>query len=163
MNEKNDDSAIFSGPEISGRDENDLENEVENELLESSEESDGEEPDSKKSKMMEEPTKEVKQVKTVRELRAESQQSNQSGTDDSEEAKHIELIHVTEKPAFMSLNCTFSTCNKKFKSWNQLCKHTRIYHYIVGIKCDRCPIYLETEDDLGLHIGRLLLKYFLRF
>ena len=113
--------------------------------------------------MTEEPTKEVKQVKTVRELRAERPQSYQSGNDESEEAKHIELIHVTEKPEFMTLNCTFSTCNKKFKSHNQLCKHTRSYHYIVGKKCDRCPIYLETEDDLWLHIGRLLLKYFLRF
>ena len=63
----------------------------------------------------------------------------------------------------MTLNCTFSTCSKKLKSYNQLCKHTRSYHYIVGKKCDRCPIYLETEDDLWLHIGRLLLKYFLRF
>ena len=136
MTDKNNDSAFFSAPEISVRDED----EVENQLLESTEESDGEEPDSKK-------------------LRVEREQSNQSGNDEPEEVKHIELIHVTEKPAFMTLNCTFSTCSKTFKTYNQLCKHIRSYHYVVGKKCDRCPMYLETEDDLALHIGRYFLIF----
>ena len=84
--------------------------------------------------MKKEPTKEVKQVKTVRELREEKQQSNQSGNDESEEAEHIELIYVTGKQEFMTLPCTFSTCSKKFKSCNELCKHTRRSHYIMGKK-----------------------------
>ena len=135
---------------------------LENDLLRSEESGEDEEPDSKKPKNSEEPTKEVKQVKTVRELRAERQQSNQTGLpgNDESEAKHIELIHTSEKPAFQTLKCTFSTCSRTFKSWNQLCKHTRSWHYVVGKKCDFCPIYLETDDDKALHIGRLFFTYF---
>ena len=131
---------------------------LENELLASGDE----QPVSKKPKNSGDPTKEVKQVKTVRELRAERQQSNQTGLpeNDQSEAKHIELIHTSEKAEFQTLKCTFSTCSKKFKSWNELCKHTRSWHYILGKKCDRCPIYLETEEDKTLHIGKLFLYIF---
>ena len=87
----------------------DLENDdLENELLDSSDGEDVPGPSAKKQKLMEKPTKEVKQVETVPETGAERQQSNQS--------EFIELIHTSEKPAFQTLKCTFKTCERVFKS-----------------------------------------------